>query len=87
MAFDRRWFFAGVVGLAIASSGCNFSGACVGIGGSVDECKDDWDRSDCDAWQDQQVSGNTWTFYPGETCAERGFSTPCDGGGYNSWCY
>ena len=66
-------------------SGCSFSGACVSTGGSPEECKQDWDKSDCDDFNANNVNGGTWTFYPGQTCEDRGFSTPCSGDP-NSYC-
>jgi hypothetical protein len=62
------------------------TGSCVGIGTDFSECYEDWDRSDCESFADNNVNGHDWYFYPGESCSDRGYPYWCSeyGSGYYS---
>lgn len=81
----RRVAWLAVAPLLLLSA-CSFSGACVSTGGSPEECKQDWDQADCDDFDANNVNGATWTFYPGQTCADRGFTSTCSADPY-SYCH
>jgi hypothetical protein len=67
--------------IAVAVGCGSSSGACVGVGGiGQDECEPDWDESDCQRFENNQVNGATWTFYPDKSCADLGFTTRCSSG-------
>ncbi len=65
-------------------SGCSVTGACVGTGGVLlfTECKEDWDQSECDSWNDQGINGATWTFHKGQSCPDLGYTEMCSDGSY-----
>lgn len=71
----RLVIVAFVAGLALSRLGCGegtgVCTACCGSGGRT-YCKDGWTRAECDDWSQQMVNGLTWTFYAGQTCADRG---------------
>ncbi len=69
--------------MILAAAGCGLgAGACVGVGGVVDECFQGETKSTCDAFNQEQLNGSTWTLYPGDTCAEHGLPYQCPGTGY-----
>lgn len=70
-------------GLAVTGCGGG-TGACVGSGGALSspECKPDWDESECDDWNSQQINGATWTFHGGDACEDIGYSAQCSDGSF-----
>ena len=68
---------------AIFASGCGGVGACVGAGGIVDVCKEDWTREECDEWDAEGVNGSSWSWQAG-SCESAGFSAQCEDG---TWVY
>ena len=78
-----RWL--GLVA-GIGLSGCGDGlGACVSepvdlAFGLVVYCYDGWDRSDCNANDDQRVNGADWEFHGGQECEDRDLET-----GSNDW--
>lgn len=50
------------------------TGVCTGYSSEFNStyCKDGWTQDECDEWNDIQVNGVDWYFYPGQTCEERG---------------
>lgn len=63
------------LGTLLALTGCGGLGACVGSDAIFDNtyCYSDFDRGECDDYDDQEVNGGTWSFYPGDTCADLGY--------------
>ncbi len=83
----RRLMPYAVVALAICIAaiwapfffGCAAAGACVGVGGVVDECFQNWSRSECSDYNSLGINGSNWTFYPGSDCSDLGFTLNCGG--------
>jgi hypothetical protein len=50
------------------------TGVCTGYSSYYNHtyCKDGWTREECEEWDDLQVNGVDWYFYPGQTCDGRG---------------
>lgn len=50
------------------------TGVCTGYSSEYNHtyCKDGWTRSECEEWDDLEVNGVSWYFYPGQTCDDRG---------------
>ncbi len=72
-----------VLSLFLCCSCGSGSNACVGVGGVWDVCyQDENDSSSCNAFNQQGLNGDTWTFYDGQTCADRGFSHSCPNGNW-----
>lgn len=71
----------GFFGVAVLS-GCSGGGACVGTGGIVDECKEDWTQGECEDWDAQGVNGANWTYHPAQLCSDLGYTVQCADG---SW--
>ncbi len=68
----------------VAASACDFPGACVGTGGLVDECKEDWTRGECAEWDDEEVNGASWSFHAASSCDALGYSVECADGSFVS---
>lgn len=66
---------------AALAVGCG-PGLCEGTGGIVDECKQGWDRSECEAWDTEEVNGASWEFHGSGTCEGLGYTAECSDG---SW--
>lgn len=61
------------------------TGACVGSGGSTllsPVCKEDWSRSECQEWDEQEINGANWSFYSGDSCEDLGYTDRCSDGSY-----
>jgi hypothetical protein len=59
-------------------SGCGPStGACYGYDADYDECYEDWDQADCDAFDATFTNGHSWAFAKGKSCPDVGFSFWC----------
>jgi len=63
--------------LCLSLYGClpfETTGVCTGYSSYYNHtfCKDGWTREECQEWDDLQVNGVDWNFYPGQTCDERG---------------
>ena len=71
----------GCLALGALASACGGVGSCASSGGLVDECKQDWSKSECEDWNSQQVNGASWS-YSSDSCDERGFSVSCADGSY-----
>ena len=69
-----------VFGFALGSCG-GVSGSCVGTGGIVDECKQDWTKDECSDWDDQGVNSANWDWSL-KSCEDRGFDIQCSDGSY-----
>ncbi|MGQ9616681.1 MAG: hypothetical protein ACUVWJ_09835 [Spirochaetota bacterium] len=70
---------------ALMLSSCGGTGCCVSDAVSYSYgdrvyCYDDWDKSDCEENDSEQVNGAGWTFYRGQTCEDRDLV-----GGSNPW--
>ena len=64
--------------IAFALSACGSSGACVGeYGAGKEECKEGWDKAECDQWDEDQINGSSWAFYSGDSCSSLGFENEC----------
>ncbi len=65
-----------IVLLVLATfSGClEGIGVCTGYSAQYDRtyCKDGWDKSECEDWDEQKINGVDWHFHEGRTCEERG---------------
>jgi hypothetical protein len=64
---------------------CGGTGACVGSGGSImrsPECMEDWNRSECDEWDDENINDANWKFYPWRSCEGLGYTEYCSYGSY-----
>ncbi len=61
---------------------CSSTGACVGTGGIVDECKEDWDKDECQEWDDLEVNDANWSWHRGDSCDDRGYSVKCPDGSF-----
>ena len=84
-ASRRIWLGAGAATLAAVSVSLMSCGG--GVGACVSDpvqfqeigqrgyCYEDWYKEDCDGNQTAQVNGVDWTFYSGQTCSDRGFTT------------
>lgn len=64
------------------ASACDLPGACVGTGGIVDECKEDWTQGECAEWDDEEVNGATWTFHAASSCDDLGYGVECPDGSF-----
>ena len=64
------------------SVGCGGSGgACAGESSpGKGVCYDNWDQSDCDRNQEDEVNGADWTFHSGEQCEDIGYTYDCSDG-------
>lgn len=75
----RKWLVA--MGSLLPLTACgDDSGACVSDPvtynfGVRTYCYENWDESDCDRNADDQTNGADWTFYSGQSCADRGLHT------------
>ena len=60
--------------LAVFSGCVEQTGVCTGYSAQYDRtyCKDGWDKSECEDWDEQKINGVDWHFHEGQTCAERG---------------
>lgn len=60
--------------LAVFSGCVGETGVCTGYSAQYDRtyCKDGWDKSECEEWDEMKVNGVDWHFYEGQTCEERG---------------
>ena len=71
------FFIFGCLIAVLLLSSCGGTGCCVSdpvyysYGYRV-YCYDDWDKSDCEENDSEQVNGASWTFYRGDTCEDRG---------------
>lgn len=76
----RSLAIVGVVCLMVSatiSAACGGRvGSCVGTGGVIDSCKEEWTEDECDDWDAQEVNGSTWTWN----------RKPCDDLGYTATC-
>ena len=63
---------------------CNIEGACVGSGGVLDspDCLNDWYRSECQEWDDEEINGSSWSFHALRSCQSLGYTEECSYGGY-----
>lgn len=69
-----------LAGLA-SNCGLGGGGSCVGTGGVVDECKQDWTKEECKDWDDQGVNGANWD-WAAKSCEARGYDVECSDGSY-----
>jgi hypothetical protein len=65
-----------------ALAACDLTGACVGTGGIVDECKEGWTQQECTDWDEQEVNGASWSLHLGGSCEAVGFPFECADGGF-----
>ncbi len=78
----------GVVSIVLCSglslSACGGSGgACTGESSPGNGlCKDGWDQSECEEWDEDEVNGSSWTFHSGESCEDLGYTYECSDGSY-----
>jgi hypothetical protein len=75
----------GVV-LVLLPQGCSTnttgSGAsCAGVGGTVEECKQDWSSAQCDAYNSIGYNGSSWV-HDSQSCTARGYTGLCGDGTY-----
>ena len=77
-----------VTSWGVLASGCGGSGgACSGESSpGKGVCYDDWDQSDCDQNQEDEVNGSDWTFHSGEQCEDLGYTYDCDDGFRDNPC-
>ncbi|MCC7071645.1 MAG: hypothetical protein IT383_09995 [Deltaproteobacteria bacterium] len=71
-----------VLSMLMVVPACDLPGACVGTGGVVDECKEDWTQSECTDWDDQEVNGASWSFHAASSCDDLGYSVECADGSF-----
>ena len=69
----------GMLAGCIGSDEGGGTGACVSSPvsysyGAVTYCYDNWSSADCSNHDANQVNGASWTFYSGQTCADRGLT-------------
>jgi hypothetical protein len=70
-------------GVVLASfSFMSCTGACVGTGGIVDECKEGWDKSECTEWDELGVNDADWNFHSGKSCEDQGYTVECPDGSF-----
>ena len=70
-------------GIVLASfSFMSCTGACVGTGGIVDECKEDWSKAECSDWDEEGVNDADWNFHRGDSCADQGYTVECPDGSF-----
>ena len=72
------WIFAI---LLAGIAGCGTGGVCIGTGGIIDVCKEDWTRAECNEWDAMQVNGANWNYSSG-SCEGRGYTVQCSDGSY-----
>ena len=70
-------------------TGCGNTGACVGqYGVGKYECKEDWYKEECEAWDEDQVNGSDWIFHSRKSCESLGYTNMCSDGSYvEGSCY
>lgn len=74
-----------LVGGVLLSACGGGGGACVGSGGGIllsPVCKQDWSRSECQEWDDEEINGADWNFYSGDSCEDLGYTDRCSDGSY-----
>ncbi len=72
-------FFAGLLISTTLITGCfhdDETGVCVSDFNNSNRqyCYSNFDKSECDDYNSQQVNGANWFFHGGQTCADRGLS-------------
>lgn len=87
----RRWaaivfLLAGIAFFGGCTSGVN---ACASGSSSSPEftCYQNFAESDCSTYNSENVNGGKWTWYPGKTCADVGYSYWCGRNGASSSSY
>lgn len=66
--------------LTLIISSCDSSGVCVGSGGDVlasPVCYENWDKNECQDYDDQEVNDAEWVFHGGDSCVDLGYSERC----------
>ena len=53
---------------------CAGVGACVGVKGLSNYCKNGWTEAECTDWNNQGINGATWNFHAGQTCEDLGYT-------------
>jgi hypothetical protein len=74
----RVWVLS--AGLLAASCGGEDgdSFACASSGAEyVELCYNQYQEESCADFDEDEVNGATWTFYPDSTCADLGYTIPC----------
>jgi hypothetical protein len=48
----------------------------------VDECKEDWDKDECQEWDDLEFNDANWSWHRGDSCDDRSFSVEYPDGSF-----
>jgi hypothetical protein len=77
------------MGLPLLGGGCSSTpasaGSCAGVGGTIQECKQDWTAEQCANWNALQWNGSAWVHDPSKSCAQRGYAVLCANPGANTY--